>query len=196
MGICFSIENDQPQQPDVVMVERPQIHSQVESVLEPVPAHDQVKSKLRLSQIDPKTIPEVLFENEIIDVFVYDVHDGDTIHFLLDIGQKVPLKLALRMIGIDTPEIRAGKDKLPQEKIAATISRDYLKTLVSGHAKIRISEWDKFGSRVLGEVFVPTGESANSLMLKGGYAKPYHGEKKQPWTKEDLEAHPFNIKNF
>lgn len=189
MGICLSIENTQPQPQEVVVVERPQIHSEV------VTGSNQINPKVRLSQIDPKTVPKVIFQNEIIDVFVYDCFDGDTIHFLLDIGQKEPLKLSLRMIGIDTPEIHAGKDKLPEEKIAATIARDYLKTLVSGYAKIRISEWDKFGGRCLGEVILPNGETANQMMIKGGYAKVYQGEKKQPWTLEELTSHPFNIRN-
>lgn len=189
MGICLSIENTQPQPQEVVVVERPQIHSEV------VTGSNQINPKVRLSQVDPKTVPKVIFQNEVIDVFVYDVHDGDTIHFLLDIGQKDPIKLSLRMIGINTPEISKAEDRLPEEKIAATIARDYLKTLVDGHTKIRISEWDKYGGRCLGEVILPNGETANQMMIKGGYAKVYHGEKKQPWTKEDLEAHPFNIRN-
>ncbi len=154
---------------------------------------NQNKPKLRLSQINPKSVPNVIFQNQTIDVFVYEVFDGDTIHFLLDIGQAEPLKLALRMLGIDTPEIHAGKDKLPEEKVAAKIAKEYLKSLVQGHTKIRITDWDKFGSRVLGEVMLADGQTANQMMIKGGYARPYHGEKKEPWTLKELTSAPFNV---
>lgn len=183
MGICLSQEAP-PQQENVVAVDRPQI------AISEVP---QKSDKRRLSQINPKSVPDVIFQNKIIEVFVYEIYDGDTIHFLLDIGHEEPLKLALRLIGIDTPEIHAGKERLPQEKVAGKISRDYLKSMVQGHTKIRITDWDKFGSRVLGEVVLPDGQTANQLMIKNGYAKPYHGEKKEPWTLQQLTFPPFNV---
>ena len=194
MGICLSTETPAPQRPqdNVVMVERPPLVLGAEGsgAAPPVQA---AKPKLRLSQVNPKSVPDVMFQNQVIEVFVYEVYDGDTLHFLLDIGREEPLKLALRLIGIDTPEIHAGKEKLPQEKVAGKIARDYLKTLVSGHTKVRISDWDKFGGRCLGEVVLADGQTANQMMIKGGYARPYHGEKKQPWVFEELTSAPFNV---
>lgn len=199
MGACISLAESGNEEP--VAVERPPLQGQVDQVHVQNQGHDQnpiqnhppaQPQKPRLSQIDPKQIPDVLFKNQIIDVFVYEVFDGDTLHFLLDTGGEV-MKLALRLIGIDTPEVHAGKDKLPQEKVAGKMAREYLKTLASGHQKIRITDWDKYGSRVLGEVILEGGETANAMMIKGGYAKPYHGEKKQPWTLEELMSVPFSL---
>lgn len=183
MGACISLAESNNN--DVVVVERPPLQEQNQN-------HSQQLEKRRLSQIDPKEIPDVLYKNQIIDVFVYEIYDGDTVHFLLDTGGEV-MKLALRLIGIDTPEVHAGKDKLPQEKVAGKMAREYLKTIASGHQKIRIVEWDKFGGRCLGEVILSDGGTANSMMIKGGYAKPYHGEKKEPWTLEELMSVPFSI---
>lgn len=194
MGICISLQegnsSNQPNQSEPVPVERPQLELPPVSIDQ---AHHDTP-KLRLSQIDPKAIPDVIFKGQVIDAYVYEVYDGDTLHFLVDLGSGQVAKLALRLIGIDTPEVHAGKDKFPQEKRAGLMARDYLKTLVQGHCKIRISDWDKFGGRCLGEVLLNgSQQTANEMMITNGYARPYHGEKKQTWTLEDLCKPPFNL---
>jgi len=46
--------------------------------------------------------------------------------------------------------------------------------------KIAISDWDKFGGRVLGDVIVD-GKSLRRELIANGHAREYYGEKKQSW---------------
>ena len=43
----------------------------------------------------------------------------------------------------------------------------------------------------LGELFLETGENVAEILIHGGWARPYHGEKKKPWKLEELTASPF-----
>jgi endonuclease YncB( thermonuclease family) len=98
----------------------------------------------------------------------------------------------LRILGIDTPELKHGEGRLPQEHLAAVKVRDYVKSLFPTNiAKVRIHDWDKYGGRVLGDLFLPTGENVSEILIKGGWARPYHGEKKKSWTLEELTSKPF-----
>ena len=66
----------------------------------------------------------------------------------------VPIQYKIRLIGIDTPEIRSGKGKLKAEKIAGKICRDFLSSIINDHiATIIIRDWDKYGGRLLAVVY-------------------------------------------
>ena len=58
-------------------------------------------------------------------------------------------------------------------------------------AKICIRDWDKYGGRVLGELFLETVENLAEILIHGGSTRPYCGEKKKPWTLEELTTSPF-----
>jgi endonuclease YncB( thermonuclease family) len=160
---------------------------------------------LRLSGIDPKSVPDLPYQNMVVPVYIYNILDGDTCKFLLDLtasnsssASRNPdlntiLKLSLRLTGIDTPEIRAGQGRLPEEKVAAAKARDRLRQLASGHVKIRMVEWDMYGGRCLGDVILPDGNTAVQVLIAEGYGRPYQGEKKQEWTLAQLTAPPFNV---
>ena len=147
-----------------------------------------------LVSIDPDSVPKVIYQDIPIDVYIYDVHDGDTVHFIMKVGG-TPVKLALRLIGIDTPEIRTGVNSLPEEKLAGVIARNRLASIIKSTDRslttIIIRDWDKFGGRVLGEIVLPDGRSVAEILIKEGYGRKYNGEKKERWTKEDLSAEPF-----
>jgi endonuclease YncB( thermonuclease family) len=152
--------------------------------------------KRRLSQYNPKSIPDVPFKNKMVKVYIYNVYDGDSVSMIMDLLESdqnvvVPFKIALRLDGIDTPEITAGADRLPEEKIAAIVARDYLKSLVLGYANVIIHSWDKYGGRVLGDIILSNGKLASKTLISGGYGRPYHGEKKKSWTFEELTSAPF-----
>jgi len=156
----------------------------------------------RLSQIDPKTIPNVPFQDQIVRVYICDVYDGDRVTMIMDLGNhekaektenvSVPFKIALRLQGIDTPEITAGSNRLPEEKNAAIIARDYLKSLVLGYANVKVVSWDKYGGRVLGDIILPNGKTASEKLIKKGYGRAYQGEKKKEWTHKELTNKPFD----
>lgn len=208
MGACLSLI-----EPEAVLASQSPVPPMQPNAMEPVPAarpplqepvHEVVqpeekKPKMRLSQVDPKSVPDLPYQNLIVDAFIYQIPDGDTCKFLLnlhpggDSNVNNLLKLSLRLDGIDTPEIHAGEGRLPEEKVAAAKSRDRLRQLASGHVKIRMTDWDKYGGRCLGDVILPNGKTAVEVLIEEGYGRPYHGEKKQKWTMEQLRAHPFNI---
>lgn len=165
-----------------------------------------------LERIDPKTVPKVPFQDKIIYARIEEIYDGDTVKIIILFGDvqskrlslldsrdeklfsfsSVPVRLSLRILGVDTPEIRHGEGRLPEEHIVAVKVRDYMRSLFpKSIAKICIRDWDKYGGRVLGELFLETGEKVSEILIHGGWARPYRGEKKKPWTLEELTASPF-----
>jgi len=58
-------------------------------------------------------------------------------------------------------------------------------------SKICIRDWDKYGGRVFGELFLETGENVAEVLIHGGWTRSYHGEKKKVWTLEELSASSF-----
>lgn len=167
------------------------------------------RNALSLMTTDPDSIPNIICKDIPIQVYVYDVHDGDTVHFLMTGGPDIgpAIKLSLRLLGIDTPELRGGAGHFAEEKIAAEMARDRLAELIGAKVSksaaqkprkaalttIIIRDWDKFGGRVLGDITLSDGKSAVDIMIAEGYGKPYHGEKKTPWTMEDLSKPPFRL---
>jgi endonuclease YncB( thermonuclease family) len=144
-----------------------------------------------LEKIDPKTVPKVPFQDKIIFARIEDIYDGDTVKIIVLFGD-MPVRFSLRILGIDAPEIKNGEGRLPEEHKAAIKVRDYMRSLFPTNiAKICIRDWDKYGGRVLGELFLETGENVAEILIHGGWARPYHGEKKKPWTLEELTASPF-----
>lgn len=145
----------------------------------------------RLASIDPIKVPKVPFQNEIIFAKIEDIYDGDTVKIIILFGD-IPVRFSLRILGIDTPEIRQGNGRLPEERQAAIRVRDYIRSLFPKNvAKICIRDWDKFGGRVLGDLYLENGESISDILINKGWARPYHGDKKKYWTLEELTAEPF-----
>lgn len=138
-----------------------------------------------LTTIDPASIPNVIFKDQPIFVYIYDVHDGDTVHFLADVNGTI-FKLLLRVRGIDTPEIHGAV----AEKKAGALAKKRLTELVGAGqrrlTKIIIRDWDKYGGRVLGDIYLDDGRSVAEVMLNEGFARPYSGEKKAPWSATQL----------
>lgn len=112
------------------------------------------------------------------------VIDGDTVEFTAKFLPK-PLKpvLSLRILGVDTPEkgFRAG---CPEEAALGVAASEYTKNLVAKSKKhqIVITEWDKYGGRVLGDLYID-GENLATKLIANGFARPYFGEKKESWCK-------------
>ena len=154
-------------------------------VPEPEPTLEQ-----RLQAIDINTVPKVPLQNQITLARIEDVYDGDTVKIIVLLAD-TPLRFSLRILGIDTPELKHGEGRLPQEHLAAVKVRDYVKSLFPTNiAKVCIHDWDKYGGRVLGDLFLPTGETVSEILIKGGWARPYRGEKKKSWTLKELTSAP------
>lgn len=145
----------------------------------------------RLRSLDPGSVPKVPLQNQFTLARIEEVYDGDTVKIIVLLSD-MPVRFSLRILGIDTPEIKHGEGRLPQEHLAAVKVRDHIRSLFQDNiAKVRIHDWDKYGGRVLGDLFLPTGESVSDILISGGWARPYHGEKKKVWTLDDLSKPPF-----
>lgn len=101
---------------------------------------------------------------------ITEVYDGDTVTALVDLGFRISFEIKIRLLGIDTPEIRGT------ERPEGLVARDRLRELVLGKEVILITERDrqeKFG-RWLGELFFPDDDqSVNQKLLQEGLAKKY-----------------------
>jgi micrococcal nuclease len=112
---------------------------------------------------------------------VLSVYDGDTVTLMIDQGMKHFARVKVRMIGIDTPEIRT-KDL--EEKKRGYEAKDYLKSRIEGKTVIvQTLKKGKFG-RWLGVLWSydadmdELGESLNDEMIRMGHAKAYDGGKR------------------
>lgn len=112
------------------------------------------------------------------DIRVTGVIDGDTLRAEM-VGAPSPLnRVSIRISGIDSPEMKGNCDA---EKEKARASKKFLaKKLLSARAvTIGTMDWDKYGGRILADVYFD-GISVSKMMIEAGYAVPYHGGKKTP----------------
>ncbi len=106
------------------------------------------------------------------------VVDGDTLDLIIDLGFGLTLKHRVRLLGVDTPEIR-GPER-PRGIVAAEFVGGWVYEkgenaikefpLIVGVRKIGRPE-DKYG-RYLGYIVNPlSGESLNDRLIENGYAE-------------------------
>lgn len=102
------------------------------------------------------------------------VIDGDTVVFKADfLPDPLEKELSLRILGIDTPEDHFAKCE--KERALAKESTRYVEDLISkGNPRIQIVDWDKFGGRVLGHLYID-GVSIANYLVDRGYAVVYNG---------------------
>lgn len=109
-------------------------------------------------------------------VKVVEVYDGDTI--FIDLPDQHPLfgkRMGVRILGIDTPEIRT---KNSCEKQKAQKAKKILQDVIAKATRVDIVDVkkDKF-FRILGTVLVD-GKPVTDVLIKSNLAFPYHGERK------------------
>ena len=66
---------------------------------------------VRLESINPKMVPKVPFQNEFKHARIEEIYDGDTVKIIILFGD-VPVRFSLRILGIDTPEIKQGQGRI------------------------------------------------------------------------------------
>ena len=145
-----------------------------------------------LNQINPDDIPILPHKGVMIDARIVDVLDGDTFVVIYAYGKEF-LKSKIRLEGIDTPElhIKGERRLLPigdLEKEAAEHVKKYLESEILGKIlKLRISKFDKYGGRFIGMIFDENEISLTDDLAQKGYGRVYNGEKKEDWSREELE---------
>jgi endonuclease YncB( thermonuclease family) len=105
------------------------------------------------------------------------VNDGDTFKARVQVWDGVEVVTAVRLRGIDTPEI---KGKCASEKAAALRAKARLAELLTGSVQLLFVEPDKFAGRVDADVIVD-GRPIAAVLVAEGLARPYAGGARQSW---------------
>jgi len=109
---------------------------------------------------------------------VLSVTDGDTFKVRISVWDNVDVVTAVRLRGIDTPEI---KGKCPAEKALALAAKTRLTELLNvGPVTLFHVEPDKYYGRVDADVSV-NGTSIAGILIKEGLARPYTGGARASW---------------
>lgn len=112
------------------------------------------------------------------------VHDGDTITVDFPGTPEVFGKdIGVRLLGIDTPELR---DPDPVVRAYAFRARDYLTARVRVAKKLEVRQPSRDKYFRMGGVLIIDGIDVQKDLLNQGYAKPYDGGTKSPWTEADV----------
>ena len=112
---------------------------------------------------------------------IISVYDGDT--FRADIRglpNIIGKNIAIRILGIDTPEI---KGKCEEEKVVAIKARDFSRKALFNAKTITLKNLkrDKY-FRLLADVYFDDTDLANALLVNN-LAVKYSGKKKSSWCK-------------
>jgi micrococcal nuclease len=133
--------------------------------------------RLLLSSLSFAAVASVADAYEITRVI-----DGDTVEIAVDFLPKpLPPKLSIRVIGIDTPE-KAPRAQCDAEAAKAQAATKFTKNAVANalEKEVVILKWDKYGGRVLGEVYLDH-QSLAEMLIAADLARPYKGDAKTSW---------------
>jgi len=109
-------------------------------------------------------------------------YDGDTCYVSAPVLPGKLSKMSVRVLGIDTPEI---KGKCEKEKELALIGRQTANKLFRAAKTIEFKDlkWDKYGGRILSNVYLD-GLLYSDILIDKGLARPYDGGAKKGWCDE------------
>jgi micrococcal nuclease len=109
-------------------------------------------------------------------------YDGDTCYVTVPALPKELQSMSIRILGIDTPEIRG---ECESEKQLAKKARELANSLFKSAKVIEFKDidWDKYGGRILANVYLD-GELYSDKLIAAGLAKPYFGEAKESWCEQ------------
>ncbi len=103
------------------------------------------------------------------------VVDGDTLWLHIDVGFHLTTVQAVRLLGIDTPEINRGTI---EQRATGTAARQAVTAWLGEHTtsddwpyQITTRKTDSFG-RWLGVLTTPSGDNLNDWLVEQGFAQP------------------------
>lgn len=131
-----------------------------------------------------ETLNSITYPDAVISR-VTSVYDGDT--FRGDIEgypRIVGYRMAIRINGIDTPEI---KSHCPYEKQMALKAKALTKSMLMSGKRIELRNIRRGKYfRLLADVYVD-GQSVSKQLIASGLAVEYHGKTKMNWCKDNLK---------
>ncbi len=106
-------------------------------------------------------------------------YDGDTCYVTMPALPKTLSKMTVRILGIDTPELRG---KCAKEKELAMKARIFANRTFREARVIEFKDlkWDKYGGRILSNVYLD-GYLYADMIINEQLAVPYDGGKKEGW---------------
>lgn len=113
------------------------------------------------------------------------VIDGDTTEVVIDLGFSLRRNVQIRMNGLDCPEKTTPEGQKVKDIVTALLARQGKLILQSMELLT-----DKYG-RVMGDIWYMQGGLPTSLaqyLLGNGLARVYKGEKKLPWTADQINT--------
>ena len=113
---------------------------------------------------------------------VVSVYDGDTVKINAAIWPGVTWAGSVRVVGIDTPELRG---KCPEEKEAAIAAREFVKSILGIHVLLHDVKLGKYAGRVLASIQTETGVDLAEMLIAHGHARRYDGGARSGWCGED-----------
>lgn len=119
------------------------------------------------------------------DAVVTGAYDGDTLYVEAQIWPSLTWAGSVRVLGVDTPEIRG---QCETEKTLAKAARDYVRDLLTD-TTVRLTEVesDKYGGRVLARVHFREGDAWVDLadrLVEVGVGRAYEGGARKEWCGE------------
>lgn len=138
-------------------------------------------SKIELKDCTMENTTPFVFNNMRVRAKILDVYDGDTVTAAFETLGAGIYTHKIRMLGIDTPEIRT---KSVQEKKAGVKAKEYLQDLILDKiVMLHIKSSDKYG-RILATIFVDKLD-VNEHMVTAGHARVYDGGKREAWVYDE-----------
>lgn len=113
----------------------------------------------------------------VISASVLRIIDGDTIEVKAHPWPGFNPVIKIRLLGIDTPEIRG---KCQQEKNLAIQAKKYLTSITPPLVMLHEVQYGKYAGRLLAEIHADDINLSDALIEKG-YARAYDGGQRQGW---------------
>lgn len=112
---------------------------------------------------------------------VVSVYDGDTITVDAKPWPGMTMRVSVRLLGIDTPEIRG---ECPEETALAKRARDRLVQLIGARVQLYdLGNEDRYVTRIDADVWVGDLHPA-AVLIAEGLGRPYSGGKRGSWCAE------------
>ncbi len=110
---------------------------------------------------------------------VVRVIDGDTIEVRAMPWPRLMMQVAVRLRGVDTPEMRG---ECAAERHDAAAARDALAAIVGdGPVVLTDIDEDKYAGRIDARVIAPNGGDVTAALLKAGHGRAYDGGRRGGW---------------
>lgn len=109
---------------------------------------------------------------------VVSVYDGDTMTVDAHPWPGLTIRTAVRLVGIDTPEING---KCSDERNLAQAAKAALTTLAGTSVLLVGVQPDKYGGRVDARVMGADGRDLAAAMIAAGHGRPYDGGRRAGW---------------